>query len=540
MDLKELPQWTRNRTLRRCAHIALILLVALFASAILCLTQCFSFSPLFSADNLFWTDGSIYAVFARMMAEGKVPYVDILDIKGPYMYGYSYLGYLIHPTYGYLVTQMFSTALLLALTYETLDLVGCRGIYRWTAMGLMTLGTCIAIEGNNADDSFLFLIALCLWCLIRVGRTDRAGRSAILALLCGLALGIEFLTRASNAIIPGVCACLMVAIPAERKRLKQALAIVGAGVAGIAVACVIPMAIYAGLGHFEAFCDWNFVYPFTYVAGHIVRAEKLWIIVLLTLALVATLVPVILLRKNMERGTFIGMLVLLILQYLAGASTYQIIRHLRGAFPVYTLALAVCFTAWNQHQAARMSKEAEKLIEETPKGSRTIEAKPQNLAKPNRHRLQKAFLALSALAVPLVYTASSLVFYRTDIPTGYRIQRELAQVGQSIPSEDREAGTILAVDINPGIYGILNTVPDFPVPALQSWNETFVPDIEQRVVDYVQDEASWVIVRDSEYEHSEITPIYRRPALYEALEASFQMRLDLSHPGVYTTWERIS
>ena len=83
-------------------------------------------------------------------------------------------------------------------------------------------------------------------------------------------------------------------------------------------------------------------------------------------------------------------------------------------------------------------------------------------------------------------------------------------------------------------------MPDFPVPALQSWNETFVPDIEQRVVDYVEDEASWVIVRDSEYEHSEITPIYRRPALYEALEAGFQMRLDLSHPGVYTTWERIS
>ena len=121
------------------------------------------------------------------------------------------------------------------------------------------------------------------------------------------------------------------------------------------------------------------------------------------------------------------------------------------------------------------------------------------------------------------------------------VNDELSEIGAQIPAEDRFEGGVLAIDMPSGVYFEIEAIPDFPFAAYHSIHSTqYVPEMMEMIVDYIETDATWVLVNDAPYEHKDVTPIYEFAEFDEALkESNFQIREDLSVEGLVMVYERV-
>lgn len=96
------------------------LLLLLFT--ILLMTLCSAASPLYVIQD--WTDANTYFTMGKGIVHGAVPYRDLFDHKGPYLYFLYAIAYLIHHTKftGVFLLQILSMYLTLICLFKTADL----------------------------------------------------------------------------------------------------------------------------------------------------------------------------------------------------------------------------------------------------------------------------------------------------------------------------------------------------------------------------------------------------------------------------------
>ena len=507
--------------------------LSLIFGLLLVTLEAYGVSPLYYQANLLSYDPDMYKTFGAMMVEGAIPYVDILDIKGPYLFFYSYLAALISYQWGAYILQWLVASVAFLLTFDTLRRLGLTGRYRFACLGVFAIFSGIMMEGHNADDSMLELLCLTTWALVIALKSDNPWSRSLASLSVGLAAGILVFTRATSASLCLGCAVILIAILIHRKDYRGIwLYTLIPGFIGAAITLSIPFIYYGTIGEIPALIEWNFTRPLTYFTSHGYSWER-WMSLGFTLALfICEGIPLYRIRKAVPGEHLAVASFLLIFQTIVSLAFYVSMRHMRGGLPAYLLVAGLPLI-FSQEKFTKSKEIATPAIAEPTSEA----AQPMEGLIHSKRGLIPLIIACGFLPALLLFS----IGFTTYVYAGeaYRIAKSLYSLRETIPEKDRASGKILAVDLPAGVYQNVGAVPTFAVPCLQSWNESFIPDMEELVVSYIRNKATWVIVNGRPYEHPEITPIYQRKRMMQALKDLFEYRNDLSYEGTYLVYERV-
>lgn len=92
----------------------------LYGTALLPLWVCSKSSPLYPFND--WPDVNIFMTVGNGLLQGKLPYVDLIDHKGPYVYLLAAVGALLSPGkfYGYFLFECLSIFFFLFYTRKVI------------------------------------------------------------------------------------------------------------------------------------------------------------------------------------------------------------------------------------------------------------------------------------------------------------------------------------------------------------------------------------------------------------------------------------
>ena len=186
-------------------YIFFLLLATLFGAIVL--------SSSFLYENWYPLDGTIFHIVGKGWTEGKIPYLDLWDQKGPLTYFINALGYwMTGNKYGLFILEVILLAWTFKLAYSFYR--------RWFSVSWAILLLCITIlhlsqimeSGNTVEEYILPLLMISFFYIwdwtehsIEVKVDDH---SPAYAFLYGLILAASLLTRLTNAI--GICLATLV------------------------------------------------------------------------------------------------------------------------------------------------------------------------------------------------------------------------------------------------------------------------------------------------------------------------------------------
>ena len=188
-----------SKKINKKEYLVLFLYTFLFVSIIS--------SSSFLYDYYYSLDGTIFEIIGKGWAEGKLPYVDLWDQKGPYIFFVNAIGYwLTGNKYGLFILQIlfffFSYVLLLKWYREVYFVKKAWLLFFITTCSLSLLATC----GNTIE---IYELPFHILAFTRIWRwADKTKQKLTLhppknALLYGAILGLCMSNRLSDAI--GVC-----------------------------------------------------------------------------------------------------------------------------------------------------------------------------------------------------------------------------------------------------------------------------------------------------------------------------------------------
>lgn len=252
----------------------------LYASCVLTvvglLMVCSKSSPLYPLND--WPDINIFYTIGKGMVHGKVPYVDLLDHKGPYIYAVAAAAYLIDGSgfTGYFLFELLSFYFFLYYSYKLLTLY-CEKVYLWI---LPILGITVAVaksfvHGGSLEQLSLGIFAYAIYELLSFLRDQNrsslsAGALAVNGLLAGVLLWSKF-TLLGLYIAWMLTITLVYLYRRQLKELGRAILLFVGGM----TAAGIPWLIYFGMH--GAVRDWIRVYLYQNIFGYTSgEAVTLW------------------------------------------------------------------------------------------------------------------------------------------------------------------------------------------------------------------------------------------------------------------------
>lgn len=224
-----------------------IVLWILFALLSVGYVYAFSFSTSWLYPYYFGGDSAQFLTMGKAWYLGKLPYVDMFDHKGPFIFWINMIGYLIAggEKYGVAVLQMLFLFFTIFAFYQISQLV-----YKNRGYGVaVVLITLLAMkrnygDGNTVEEYCLPFICWSFYGILNFWKSrDSEKHSPKWAFLYGLTLGICFLTRVTN-FIPLCAGLLLVVIQLlSKKQYQNLLQNIGAGLAGFLI-FVLPFLDY--------------------------------------------------------------------------------------------------------------------------------------------------------------------------------------------------------------------------------------------------------------------------------------------------------
>lgn len=249
-----------------------IFYIGCLISALVPLALCSKSSPLYPFND--WPDVNIFFTLGKGMMHGKVPYVDLLDHKGPYMYAVAGVAYLLcHKGFlGFFWIELISMVCFVIYSCKTIGLYS-----RYTAIWTMPF-LCAAVvsaksfvHGGSLEELCLGIFAYAIYTLLRFLRSEDHKMPAktvfINGILAGLLLWSKFtllgLYIAWMIVLVLTCLC--------RKNIRDAVK--NAGIfAGAVILTTIPWLIYFGYHH--AVGDWMQIYIINNIFGYTSGEEQ--------------------------------------------------------------------------------------------------------------------------------------------------------------------------------------------------------------------------------------------------------------------------
>lgn len=199
--------------------------------------------------NWYGCDASFFTLVGRGILEGKVPYRDFFDLKGPYFFLTEAIGQLFaHDRTGAFIIQVPFAFASLVLMYEIALLFVSKkkalfvlAVYLW--------GNITTLWGGNTLEEFALPLSLaCLYIVLRAVVKERQSfdeLSFITVTILGIVLGIDIFSKISVAApVLGIIAAILY-YDISRRNFKRLGLVIIYVLLGVAIAA-LPVIIYFG------------------------------------------------------------------------------------------------------------------------------------------------------------------------------------------------------------------------------------------------------------------------------------------------------
>ena len=190
-------------------------------------------------------DSAVFQLLGRAWKAGHIPYRDLFDHKGPFIFFLDWLGEMLIPNRtGIFLLQILFGAFTMAGLYETARLRFRPALSAGIALYcLFCLVTWYGDGGNMTEEYCLPFLSWSLYFVVRYGLNPGQPHSPAWAALYGAAFAVCLLTRLTNAICLSVWVLAIILHLIATKRwgnlLQNALAFLGG-----AAAFVLPFVLY--------------------------------------------------------------------------------------------------------------------------------------------------------------------------------------------------------------------------------------------------------------------------------------------------------
>ena len=218
----------------------------------------FSYSTLYNIGS---GDSSIFLTIGKFWSDGKIPYVDLFDHKGPLIFFISMLGYKIFGcAQGVLlfqfVSMFFSFYLLEKIAF--LELKNKKKSVFLTFLTLCFLPILYG-EGNLTEEYCLPFITCCMYLNLKFLnayiKSKKINHKRIYSFIYGISLSVCFLTRLTNCISILIGMGIIYIIFLKEKKIKMLLGSVFFTILGF-LTLFLPFAIY----FLSKNCFFDFIY----------------------------------------------------------------------------------------------------------------------------------------------------------------------------------------------------------------------------------------------------------------------------------------
>lgn len=234
-----------------------------------------------SHGNFYMIDESLFELIGREWAKGAVPYVDIWDSKGPYVFFINMIAYrFLGGRPGIFILEILNLFVTKLLIYKT-----CRIYTDWlkslfiTSFAVSLFAVYTWFYGNIQSEWCLPYLSASAYGLFRWAEEENDGHDPKYAFIYGITIAVCILTRMTNAapvvfVLPGVFIYLI-----SKKKYSDIIKNLAAGFSGV----LIPVAVFS-----VWFCSkgalwdmWNaaVIYNIDYMRSHpvLLKSPKLLI-----------------------------------------------------------------------------------------------------------------------------------------------------------------------------------------------------------------------------------------------------------------------
>ncbi len=200
-----------NRIIKRLTEAIGPILIMGVISVAFVLFNSYSTSPFYL--GVYECDSAIFQTVGRYWTKGLLPYRDLFDHKGPFLFAANALGYRIMDSrYGVCVIQclfMMAVSTIQFMIYRRLTEGQKWQLIGWTAFTLLWLSVCYNC-GNLSEEYCLPFLILSVYGAYdwTQNRREEINHKCGWALVYGITIGSCLMTRATNAI--GVCLAVAV------------------------------------------------------------------------------------------------------------------------------------------------------------------------------------------------------------------------------------------------------------------------------------------------------------------------------------------
>ncbi len=271
--IKGLATWTKDNK-SSLLHFGICLILATLFVLVRSYSTSFLFADYYSfggpADG---GDSLQFLTMGKLWLEGKIPYIEFFDHKGPFAFFFDMLGFLIGggTRYGVVILQILFLAISFFYILKICSLVTKKSLWGWMVLAIsMVYMSASFASGNSVQEWNLPFLAVAIYYMVRYfyqEKKDQTSHNPWHALIYGVAIGACFLAQISHAII--LCAgilvifCLLVARK-NWKNLDQNLLFGLGGFLGI----MLPFVIYfIATGALLEFFYYTLIYNLFYVNG---------------------------------------------------------------------------------------------------------------------------------------------------------------------------------------------------------------------------------------------------------------------------------
>ncbi|MCM1056051.1 MAG: hypothetical protein NC517_00365 [Firmicutes bacterium] len=258
-----------------------------FLAAAIPLLICSKSSPLYPFND--WPDVNIFFTMGKGMLNGRIPYVDLLDHKGPYAYALGGAAYLLSSEdfHGYFLFELISMFFFILYTYKTIRLYTERPAL-WV-LPFLSVGVTTAksfVHGGSMEELSLGIFAYAIYSLLLFMR-DKEGKAMPVTTLTANGIWAGILLESKFTLL-GLYIVWIMAVALKilyKKKWKELFRSVGIFLAAM-LAATVPWLIYFGINN--AIADWFKTYFWDNIFGYaqwgdVSLIQKVWKAVLNTL-----------------------------------------------------------------------------------------------------------------------------------------------------------------------------------------------------------------------------------------------------------------
>lgn len=467
--------------------------LALYGGFMLLMLICSGFtSPLY--PHYTGLDSSMFMIIAKGIINGKVPYRDLFDHKGPIFFWLESLGFLLGGRTGVFLFQ----CLLLCLDLALIDRIAALfdADFPSVAISFASVFFTLFQHGNLTEEFSTPFILCALFLELRFLKSKEEKHSPRVGYLYGLILGILAFIRVNNAVV--ICALLLciAIILAAGKQWGNLLANIGAGILGLVTVTVPVCLYYYRQGALYDMIYGTFLRNLLYAKDntHYPIHQAPFYFFCLFLPGICSAAVFIKKWKEERNRVYTALLFAAVLTYGMLAYTNVNVHYFMLGVPVFTAAAAAM--GREQGLPALFLFIKDSFFRKETDRKKDSEKEKKHLQLPGKCAVLLLIVTVLYMG-NAAYSACAPVYktYLTDIAYD-----EYARVQDSIsviPQEERDS--VIAYSVLANYYYHADIVPCYRFFTLQTWMTTDKVNANREFMLYVYNEHPlWVITKADE------------------------------------------